>query len=90
MHGWFNLGKALDGKGWSAAEFARRLKVRPQAVSRYFAPGFDPNVSTVVEWCEVLECSLEDLFDSRLKKMQIPRPVTARHYSRGWTRPRGV
>jgi len=78
---WVNLGRALDTKGWSNAELARRLDVKPSVVSRYYRPNFNPSAETLIKWADVIGCPVGDLFDKALDssegKRQIPRPKSA-------------
>ncbi len=59
----------------SKNEFARRLGKPHHAVRPFFQEGYDPRLSTLVSWCKVLDCRLEDLVTkpntkakSRIKK----------------------
>lgn len=71
---WVNLGKILDQKGWSQRRFAQELGVSPQAVSKYFEPGYEPGLINLLWWCEVLDCTLGELIDEELEPGQIPVP----------------
>ncbi|MGK5088992.1 helix-turn-helix transcriptional regulator [Bdellovibrionota bacterium FG-2] len=81
---WFNLGKALDKKGWSMRRLAEELDVRPPVITRYFRQGFDPNASTLLRWCSVLECSLNELLDESLDENEklMPEPKSAREWKK--------
>lgn len=76
---WINLGRVLDKKKWSMSEFARQLDIPYQNLSRVFKPGFDPKISTVLRWCEVLDCKPDDLYDESLssEKKHTPKPASA-------------
>ena len=73
---WFNLGRELERQKLSMGGFARMLGVRPQAITKFFNPGFNPSASTLMKWCSVLNCTLEDLLDKELNEEDrtMPRP----------------
>jgi transcriptional regulator with XRE-family HTH domain len=82
---WINLGSALDKRKWSMSEFARRLDIPYQNLSRVFKPGFDPKISTVLRWCEVLKCTPDELYDESLsaEKKCMPKPKATEEYIKG-------
>ncbi len=79
---WFSIADLLEAKGWSMKRFAGELGVKPQVVTRYFKPGFDPNASTLLKWTRILDCSLNDLVDESgdesKKLMRRPESATAK------------
>ena len=80
---WFNLAKMLDERGWSMRTFADKLGVKPQKLSRYFKPGFDPNASTLLKWKDALGCkTIDEMLDDRLSadEKHMPHPKTARPF----------
>jgi hypothetical protein len=56
--------------------FAKELGVKLPVITRYFKPGYDPSLSTLVKWAAVLECSLSDFVDeggdAAIQQMRLP------------------
>lgn len=75
---WINLGRILDKKGITLYKFAKELGVPASTVTTYFRPGYDPRLSSVLRWCEVLDVGIDDLIDPRVKIGMIPRPQSAK------------
>ena len=58
------LGDALADRGWSGAEFARRLKVTPGAVNKWTNAKAKPTRKHIPRIAEVLEISEQDVWDA--------------------------
>lgn len=67
-----HLQAALRDLGWTQAEFARRLGVSQQNVSKYFTGRCQPGLDVVEKFANVLE--LDDPMDL-LKPVEESQPV---------------
>lgn len=56
------LKEILERRGLSKRQFAKRLGVEYNNVFRYFRKGYDPRLSTLKRWADVLGCRIQDLF----------------------------
>ena len=56
-----NIGYLRKKKGMTQEEFAERMYVSRQTVSRWETDSVYPDVETVIKLCEVLECDMETL-----------------------------
>ena len=79
---WFNLGAALDKKGWSITKLAKELKLPYNNVARFFKPNFDPKLSTIIKLCEILDITPDHLYDKSLRadKKLMPKPKSTVAY----------
>jgi predicted transcriptional regulator len=57
------LGKILKEKKMTKYRFAKLLKSEYSNVVPYFRPGYDPRLSTVAKWAQVLKISVKDLIE---------------------------
>lgn len=57
------LDRALEKRGMSKRQFAKRLKVPYHYVFRWFKPGYDPKFSRLNQWAKALGCRVRDLFE---------------------------
>lgn len=66
-----NIGYLRKKKGMTQEEFAERMYVSRQTVSRWETDSVYPDVETVIKLCEVLECDMETLVrgDASIEKM---------------------
>jgi transcriptional regulator with XRE-family HTH domain len=66
-----NIGYLRKKKGMTQEEFAERMYVSRQTVSRWETDSVYPDVETVIKLCEVLECDMETLVrgDATIEKM---------------------
>lgn len=86
----------MDQRKVSMGGFARLLGAEPLVVTSYFRADYDPKLSTVFRWCEVLDCSAADIIDGRTsgtrKHMRWSRsPLAAKNSCRlGWYMPGGL
>lgn len=55
----------LEKKGISKNEFARRLGLNSPAVRRFFKPDYDPKLSTLSKWADVLKCDVSDFLKKK-------------------------
>lgn len=63
------LDKVLKTHGMSKRQFAKALGVDYASVFRFFRPGYDPKLSMLGKWADVLGVRIRDLFaDPREKK----------------------
>ena len=78
---WINLRKIMDQRNLSMRGFAKLLGVKPSVVTSYFRAGYDPRLSTVLRWCEALDCSMAEIIDGRTsglrKHKRRPRSALA-------------
>ena len=56
-----NIGYLRKKKGMTQEEFAERMFVSRQTVSRWETDSVYPDVETVIKLCELLECDMETL-----------------------------
>ena len=72
-----NIGYLRKKKGMTQEEFAERMYVSRQTVSRWETDSVYPDVETVIKLCEVLECDMETLVrgDASKEKENEPAPV---------------
>jgi len=59
------LDEFLEKNKLSKNEFARRLGVDSPAVRRFFKPDYDPKLSTLSKWADVLNCNVSDLLSRK-------------------------
>jgi transcriptional regulator with XRE-family HTH domain len=52
----------LKRKKVSKRQFAKRLNKPYYSVFRYFRPGYDPKLSTLAAWAEVLKVKISALY----------------------------
>ena len=66
-----NIGYLRKKKGMTQEEFAERMYVSRQTVSRWETDSVYPDVETVIKLCELLECDMETLVrgDATLEKV---------------------
>ena len=72
-----NIGYLRKKKGMTQEEFAERMYVSRQTVSRWETDSVYPDVETVIKLCELLECDMETLVrgDASKEKENEPAPV---------------
>lgn len=58
-----NIKLMLQEKGFSQAEFARRLGVGKSTVSNWLCSHREPSISYITKIMEVLNCTFEELID---------------------------
>lgn len=56
------LEKVLKQKGISKRKFAKLLNIDYPNVFRYFRKGYDPRLSVLQKWAQVLGVHIRDLF----------------------------
>lgn len=56
------LDKMLKKRGMSKYRFAQLLKANYKNIGRYFQPDYDPKLSTLRAWANVLKCRIRDLY----------------------------
>lgn len=57
------LEEVLKKKGLSKRQFAKKLGKDYPAVFRYFRDGYDPKLSSLEAWSNVLGCRIKDLYE---------------------------
>jgi len=57
------LAEVLKKKGLSKRQFAKRLGKDYPAVFRYFREGYDPKLSVLEAWANVLGCRIRDIYE---------------------------
>ncbi|MCC7442670.1 MAG: helix-turn-helix transcriptional regulator [Bdellovibrionales bacterium] len=57
------LDVVLKEKGVSKYKFSKLLNKSTSNVAVYFRKDYNPNLSTLVRWAEVLDCRVRDLID---------------------------
>ncbi len=70
-----NIGYLRKKKGMTQEEFAERMYVSRQTVSRWETDSVYPDVETVIKLCEVLECDMETLVRGDATQEKQPAPV---------------
>ncbi len=70
-----NIGYLRKKKGMTQEEFAERMYVSRQTVSRWETDSVYPDVETVIKLCEVLECDMETLVRGDATQEKEPVPV---------------
>jgi len=55
------LAKYLEDHNIFKNEFARMLGVNAPVVRRFMKPDYDPKLSTLSKWADVLKCDVSDL-----------------------------
>lgn len=56
------LERVLKRKKITKYRFAKLLNVPTPSVFRYFRPNYDPKLSTLERWAEVLDVKVRDLY----------------------------
>lgn len=56
------LDEALKARGLSRRQFAKKIGVRYNNITRLFKPGYDPKLSSLEKYARVLGCKIRDLF----------------------------
>lgn len=57
------LAEALQKKGLSKRQFAKKIGKEYPTVFRYFRDGYDPKLSSLEVWAKVLGCRIRDLYE---------------------------
>lgn len=63
-----NLKKIRKDKGLTQNELAKKLGMRPSAISRYEHEFRSPNLKTAQKLAEILGCSIDDLIEDKKEK----------------------
>lgn len=56
------IDKILKQRGWSRNHLARRAKLDPRQVARWFKEDFDPRLSTLMRISNALQVNIRELF----------------------------
>lgn len=57
------LAEVLKQKKMTKYKFAKLLGAETSNVSKYFKPGYDPKLSTLSKWADVIGVSVKDLVE---------------------------
>ena len=70
-----NIGYLRKKKGMTQEEFAERMYVSRQTVSRWETDSVYPDVETVIRLCEILDCDMETLVrgDASAEPQPVPK-----------------
>ncbi len=84
-----NIGYLRKKKGMTQEDFAERMYVSRQTVSRWETDSVYPDVETVIKLCEVLECDMETLVRGDATNENVPcEPVQSFDNAHGKPQPR--
>lgn len=60
------LEATLEARGITRSRFAKHfLEEHPNRMTIVRKPGYDPKLSTLVRWATLLQCDVNELFESR-------------------------
>lgn len=68
------LDKVAKSKGMSMYALAKKLDVKPNALTVTKRPNYNPKLESLIMWAHALDCKVTDLFEVT-GKVELPTPT---------------